>query len=116
MAPPDVLNLGGRDEGWHGARLRRAIEARGLAVARLPFEACGFAVGDGLPSLRLGDLAGLPCLAIVRFIPAGSFEQVTDGFEANTNLEVRTGDLGGVKAIPVTNSGDAKRPFAVDGQ
>jgi hypothetical protein len=34
---------------------------------------------------------------------------------AGGNLQTFTGALGGIPPIPVTNSGDAKRPFAVDG-
>ncbi|HEX6015394.1 MAG TPA: RimK family alpha-L-glutamate ligase [Geminicoccaceae bacterium] len=74
---PDVVILGGSREGWHGARLRQALERLGLAVERVSFEACGFHVGGAGPGVRLGGLAALPRGAVVRFIPGGTFEQVT---------------------------------------
>ena len=43
--PPDVAILGGSREGWHGARLRQALEGLGLAVEPVPFEGCGFRIG-----------------------------------------------------------------------
>ncbi len=74
-APPDVLVLGGRPEGWHGARLREACGRLGLSVARTDFQDLGFAIrGDGH---GLCGIATLPRVALVRSIPAGSFEQVT---------------------------------------
>lgn len=76
MAAPDLLILGGRGEGWHGARLRRAVAAAGLKVERLAFERCGFDP-EAAAGLRLSELAELPRAVMVRFIPAGSFEQVT---------------------------------------
>jgi tetrahydromethanopterin:alpha-L-glutamate ligase len=71
--PPDVLILGGRPEGWHGVRLRVALERLGLTVAWLDFAAC--AIVDG--AVRLGQGGGLPGIVLVRSIPAGTFEQVT---------------------------------------
>jgi hypothetical protein len=47
----------------------------------------------------------LPVLAHAAAIPRA----------AGGNLQTFTGALGGISAIPITNSGDAKRPFAVDG-
>lgn len=75
MAPPDVLILGGRPEGWHGARLREAMAAVGLTSARADFQDLGFDLsGDRPPVTGLG---ALPRAVLVRAIPAGSFEQVT---------------------------------------
>lgn len=76
MAPPDVLILGGRPEGWHCARLRGALTQLGLSSARADFQDLGFALGgESGPTLR--GIAELPRVALVRSIPAGSFEQVT---------------------------------------
>lgn len=36
-------------------------------------------------------------------------------FRQASNLQTFTGNLGGFSASPITNSGDAKRPFSVDG-
>jgi tetrahydromethanopterin:alpha-L-glutamate ligase len=72
--PPDVLILGGRPEGWHGARLREALERVGLTAARVDFRDTGFDLGEGV---RLTGVAGLPRVALVRSIPAGGFEEVT---------------------------------------
>lgn len=77
MAPPDIAILGGRAEGWHGLRLRHALEGRGLSVHRIDLADCSFAVGTGAGEVRLGELGQLPQAALVRSIPAGSFEQVT---------------------------------------
>ena len=70
---PDVLILGGRPEGWHGARLRLALERLGLTVARADLSACALVGGE----VRLEGPHELPRLALVRSVPAGSFEQVT---------------------------------------
>jgi RimK family alpha-L-glutamate ligase len=77
MAPPDVVVLGGHGEGWHGLRLREALTALGLSVARVAFDQCRFAIGQGSAGVRLGALEDLPRAVLVRSIPAGSFEQVT---------------------------------------
>jgi RimK family alpha-L-glutamate ligase len=69
---PDVLVLG--TAGWHWARLHAAIAATGLAVARLPFSALGLDLPHGI---RLGPLERTPRATLVRFIPAGSLEQIT---------------------------------------
>lgn len=54
-----------------------ACLARGLGAVSLPFAAGELALGTGRASLRLGGLDGLPQAALVRAIPAGTFEQVT---------------------------------------
>src|SRR6476646_1835720 len=95
MAPPDVLILGGRPEGWHGARLRLALDRLGLSVARVDLAACGFEGGE----LRLADQDELPGMVLVRSVPAGSFEQVTLRLGVLHALEV----LG----VPVVNSARA---------
>jgi RimK family alpha-L-glutamate ligase len=94
-APPDVLVLGGRPEGWHGARLQAACTQLGLLVARADFQDLGFALGDA-PGWGLSGIEALPRIALVRSIPAGSFEQVT----------LRLGLLHGLEAlgIPVVNA------------
>jgi RimK family alpha-L-glutamate ligase len=75
MEPPDVLILGGRPEGWHGARLREALTAVGLRSARLDVQDLGFGLDGAHPVLS--GLGALPRAVLVRSIPAGSFEQVT---------------------------------------
>ena len=70
---PDVLILAGRPEGWHGARLRLALERLGLTVARADLSACALVGGE----VRLEGPHEPPRLALVRSVPAGSFEQVT---------------------------------------
>ena len=95
MRPPEVAVLGTGGEGWHGARLREALEALGLVVRRVRFDRCRFELGGPGPGVRLGDLPALPAAAVVRSIPAGSFEQVT----------LRLGVLHALEAsgVPVTN-------------
>ncbi|MGF1612109.1 MAG: RimK family alpha-L-glutamate ligase [Kiloniellales bacterium] len=62
---------------WHARRLKKAFAARGWRAVYVPMRDCGFAIGS--PSgLALPGFAGrLPELGFVRFIPDGSFEQVT---------------------------------------
>jgi RimK family alpha-L-glutamate ligase len=74
VEPAEVVLLGA-GSGWHTARLEAALAAEGLASRRLAFSACGFQ--PGMPGLRLGRRSALPAAALVRSIPAGSFEQVT---------------------------------------
>ena len=97
MAPPDVLILGGRPEGWHGARLREAFARLGLSAARAEFQDLGFALG-GSEKPMLSGIAELPRVALVRSIPAGSFEQVT----------LRLGLLHALTALGVTVVNDAR--------
>lgn len=73
-APPEILILGGRPEGWHGARLREALATLGAGVARLDFRALGLATGAGN---GIVGIDALPDAVLVRSIPAGSFEEVT---------------------------------------
>lgn len=46
---------------------------------------------------------------------AAAFSAPTTRRQAGGNLQTFTGTLGGVAATPVTDSGDAKRPFQVKG-
>jgi tetrahydromethanopterin:alpha-L-glutamate ligase len=68
---PDVVVLG--CGGWHGRRLIEACAACGLVAAALPFAACRLEP----EGVRLGGLAELPRVVLVRSIPAGTFQQVT---------------------------------------
>lgn len=76
-ALPEIVILGGRAEGWHGRELRRALAGRNLAVQRIDFAQCRFAIADDGPGIRLGERTSLPRAVLVRAIPAGTFEQVT---------------------------------------
>jgi tetrahydromethanopterin:alpha-L-glutamate ligase len=65
----------GRD--WHGRTLLKAFKRRGLKPLLAPLNACGFSsdTATGLAIPGLGDR--LPEGAFVRFVPGGSFEEVT---------------------------------------
>lgn len=65
----------GRD--WHGRSLTRAFERRGITPLLAPLNECGFSTeaATGLSIPGLGDR--LPEGAFVRFVPGGSFEEVT---------------------------------------
>jgi tetrahydromethanopterin:alpha-L-glutamate ligase len=65
----------GRD--WHGRTLTKAFKRRGIAPLLAPLNACGFLTdtATGLAIPGLGDR--LPEGAFVRFVPGGSFEEVT---------------------------------------
>ncbi len=73
--PSIVLFGDGRD--WHGRSLRRAFARRGIRPVIAPLAACGFSTetASGLSIPGLGNHR--PHGAFVRFIPGGSFEQVT---------------------------------------
>ena len=75
-ARPAVVVFGdGRD--WHGKSLLRAFKRRGIAPLLAPLNACGFSTetATGLAIPGLGDYR--PDGAFVRFVPGGSFEEVT---------------------------------------
>jgi tetrahydromethanopterin:alpha-L-glutamate ligase len=65
----------GRD--WHGSTLTKAFKRRGITPLLAPLNACGFSTdtATGLAIPGLGDR--LPEGAFVRFVPGGSFEEVT---------------------------------------
>lgn len=65
----------GRD--WHGRTLSRAFKRRGITPLLAPLNECGFSTdtATGLAIPGLGDR--LPEGAFVRFVPGGSFEEVT---------------------------------------
>ena len=65
----------GRD--WHGKSLTRAFRRRGIAPLLAPLNECGFSteMATGLAIPGLGDR--LPEGAFVRFVPGGTFEEVT---------------------------------------
>ncbi|MGH6734669.1 MAG: RimK family alpha-L-glutamate ligase [Methyloceanibacter sp.] len=76
--PPDpaiVLFGDGRD--WHGRSLVKAFKRRGIRPLVVPLTTCGFSTerATGLAIPGLGDHR--PEGAFVRFVPGGSFEQVT---------------------------------------
>lgn len=74
-APAIVLFGDGRD--WHGKSLIRAFKRRGIDPLLAPLNACGFSTetATGLSIPGLGDHR--PEGAFVRFVPGGSFEEVT---------------------------------------
>jgi RimK family alpha-L-glutamate ligase len=65
----------GRD--WHGKSLTRAFKRRGIIPLLAPLNQCGFSTetATGLLIPGLGDR--LPEGAFVRFVPGGTFEEVT---------------------------------------
>jgi tetrahydromethanopterin:alpha-L-glutamate ligase len=81
MTPPPAKDAAivmfgdGRD--WHGRSLARAFKRRGITPLLAPLNASGFSTetATGLSIPGLGDR--LPEGAFVRFVPGGSFEEVT---------------------------------------
>ena len=65
----------GRD--WHGKSLSRAFKRRGITPLLAPLNQCGFSTetATGLAIPGLGNR--LPEGAFVRFVPGGTFEEVT---------------------------------------
>lgn len=93
---PELLVLGAG--GWHWERLSRAAWKLALPIRRLGFAALRF--DSTMPSgLRLGGYETLPAAALVRFVPGGSFEQVTRRLGLLHALEAR--------GVPVVNSAGA---------
>ncbi len=95
-APAIVLFGDGRD--WHGRSLGRAFAKRGLKPLQVPLNLCGFSTetATGLAIPGLGDR--LPEGAFVRFVPGGTFEQVT----------LYLGVLHGLRALGVPVWNDAR--------
>ncbi len=72
----DIILFGdGKD--WHGRSLGRAFKKRGIKPLTAPLATCGFSTETrtGLAIPGLGD--HLPRGAFVRFVPGGTFEEVT---------------------------------------
>ena len=67
----------GDGKDWHGKSLTRAFRRRGITPLLAPLDACGFSTetATGLSIPELGDR--LPEGAFVRFVPGGTFEEVT---------------------------------------
>jgi len=93
---PELLVLGAG--GWHWQQLARAAERLRLPLRRLGFAALHFD-GTARFGLRLGGSEELPGAVLVRFVPGGSFEQVTRRLGLLHALET----LG----VPVINSARA---------
>ena len=66
------------DPGWHGKRLREALEARGRQAEFLSLTECHFELDQEGPPIRLPGFQGeLPEGVFVRGVPGGTLEQVT---------------------------------------
>jgi tetrahydromethanopterin:alpha-L-glutamate ligase len=88
----------GDGKDWHGRSLSRAFKRRGITPLIVPLNACGFSTetATGLSIPGLGDR--LPEGAFVRFVPGGSFEEVT----------LYLGLLHGLRELGVTVWNDAR--------
>jgi tetrahydromethanopterin:alpha-L-glutamate ligase len=64
------------DPGWHGARLKRAFEARGFDAAYASLSDFRFELASGCAIAIPGFDGGLPAGVFVRGIAAGTLEQV----------------------------------------
>jgi tetrahydromethanopterin:alpha-L-glutamate ligase len=76
-SPDTSIVLFGDGRDWHGKSLRKAFKKRGLNPLAVPLNSCGFSTetATGLAIPGLGD--ALPQGAFVRFVPGGTFEEVT---------------------------------------
>jgi len=87
------------DPGWHGKRLREALEARGREAVFLSLTECHFNLDqDGIPIRLPGFEHSLPEGVFVRGVPGGTLEQVT------FYLDV----LHGLKALGIPVYNDAR--------
>jgi tetrahydromethanopterin:alpha-L-glutamate ligase len=65
------------EPGWHGAELRRALEARGAEVRFASLRACRLDLAGGDPPVVLPGFGDqLPDGVVVRDVPGGTLEQV----------------------------------------
>jgi RimK family alpha-L-glutamate ligase len=76
-SPDTSIVLFGDGRDWHGKSLRKAFKKRGFTPLAVPLNSCGFSTetATGLAIPGLGD--ALPQGAFVRFVPGGTFEEVT---------------------------------------
>ena len=88
----------GDGKDWHGRSLSRAFKRRGITPLLVPLNSCGFSTetATGLSIPGLGDR--LPEGAFVRFVPGGTFEEVT----------LYLGVLHGLRELGVTVWNDAR--------
>jgi tetrahydromethanopterin:alpha-L-glutamate ligase len=104
--PGDVFSTSPRsvaimtdETGWHTARLRAALRARGWTSRCIDLADCRFETGSAAHGLVIpGYGRGLPEAVIVRGIAGGSFEQVT----------LRLGILHALRECGVTVYNDAR--------
>lgn len=88
------------DPGWHGKRLREALEAKGREAIFLSLTECHFDLEQDTVPIRLPGFEGsLPEGVFVRGVPGGTLEQVTFYLDLLHGLK----SLG----IPVYNDGRA---------
>jgi RimK family alpha-L-glutamate ligase len=88
------------DPGWHGARLREALAAKGYGYSYVSLTACRLNLeSGGLPVLLPSFEDGLPDGVFVRGVPGGSLDQVVFYLDVLHALKL----LG----IPVYNDGRA---------
>jgi hypothetical protein len=65
------------EPGWHGAELRRALEARGAQVLFAGLRACRLGLAGADPPIVLPGFGNaLPDGVMVRDVPGGTLEQV----------------------------------------
>lgn len=65
------------DPGWHGARLRRALTARGMNTRYASLTQCRLDITSGTLPVRVpGFETALPEAVFVRGVPGGTLEQV----------------------------------------
>lgn len=77
MSTPLRVAVLTEEPGWHGAELRRALEARGAQVRFASLRACRLGLaGDDPPVILPGAGPELPDGVLVRDVPGGTLEQV----------------------------------------
>ncbi len=87
------------EPGWHGARLRAAFAARGVAASYVSLRDCRFDLARGVDGVVMPGFAGtLPEGVFVRGVPGGTLEQVT----------FRLGILHALKALGIPVYNDAR--------
>lgn len=87
------------EPGWHGARLRAALAARGVETAYVSLRACRFDLARSDDGIVMPGFAGkLPDGVFVRGVPGGTLEQVT----------FRLGILHALRALGIPVYNDAR--------
>lgn len=76
MRVPIITDETGQEGGWHGAALKRAFASRGIDAIFVELKDCVIDLSGSQPYLIVPHFDGLPKMAFIRGIAAGSLQQV----------------------------------------
>lgn len=76
MKVPIITDEAAQSGGWHGTALRQAFSRRGLEAIFVELQDCVIDLSGQAPRINIPQFQGLPKMAFVRGIAAGSLQQV----------------------------------------